>query len=289
MMKQDKSFLLKSEQYETPTVTEHFQTTPFVKLEHYSGPLDLLLNLIRKQEMDIFKIDIHKITHQYLEYLKQSCQPDLEYAGDFIRMACWLIYIKSKSLIPEEEEIEEPEAEELKQKLSRLLANYQKFQEAGRLLYQKGLLNRDCWNSSGTMALKPPTEEVKIEMDREKGMFQLIQSYHKILTDKKAKKSYKISKPIPSLLHRLKQTAELWRAGARLKFKQLVLFHGEKYSRLLSFLSILELSKAGFILLSQKQLFANIDIFVKKTVTESAMGEISPDKREKQNEKPTFR
>lgn len=257
---------------------EHSHKAPFVTLEHFSGPLDLLLQLIRKQEMDIFKIDIYKITHQYVEYLKQVPQPDLEKAGDFIRIASWLIYIKSNSLLPKEDTEELPEAEELQNKLSQLLAVYQKFQKAGELLYQRMLLGRDCWKSPRNFNLKS-TEETQIEIDKETANFQLIQAYHKSLLNRKAKKNYKVLQPIPSLLHRLKQTAELWTAGARLKFNQLVLFHKEKYSSLLSFLSILELSKAGFIQLSQKQLFSNIEIFVKKTITEKAMKEISSEQQ----------
>ena len=248
----------------------------FVALEHYSGPLDLLLQLIRNQEMDIFQIDIYKITHQYVEYLKQVPKPDLETAGDFIRMASILLHIKSKSLLPKKEQIEEePDASELKGKLSRLLADYQKFQKAGELLYCRSLLGRDCWKSPMSLTLKTP-KAAKIDIDKERGIFQLIQFYHKSIMDKRAKKNYKILKPIPNLLHRLKQTAQIFTAGARLKFSRLILINKEKDSRLLSFLSILELSKAGFILLFQKQLFSNIEILVKKTITEDSIKEISP-------------
>ena len=247
-------------------------------LEHYSGPLDLLLQLIRKQEMDIFQIDIYKITHQYVEYLKQAPKPDLETAGDFIRMASILLHIKSKSLLPKKEQAEEePDASELKSKLSRLLANYQKFQKAGELLYCRSLLGRDCWKSPRFLTLKAP-KPAKIEIDKKRGVFQLIQSYHKSIIDKKAKKNYKIFKPIPNIFHHLKQTAQVFTAGARLKFSRLIFINKEKYSQLLSFLSILELSKAGFVLIFQKQLFSNIEILVKKTITEDSIKEISPEK-----------
>lgn len=245
-----------------------------VTLDHYSGPLDLLLDLIRRQEMDIFQIDIYKITHQYIKYLKQALNPDLEIAGDFIRMASILLYIKSKSLLPQKEQEEDSNVPELKNKLSQLLADYQKFQKAGGLLYQRSLLGRDCWNNPQTFTLKD-ARETKIDIDQEKGLFQLTQAYHQNLMNRKAKKSYKIFRPIPNLLHRLRQIAEVFTVGARLKYSQLVLINKEKYSHLLSFLSILELSKAGFVLLSQKQLFSNIDIFVKKAITEDSITEIT--------------
>lgn len=259
---------------------ETSHTPPLVNLEHYSGPLDLLLNLIRTQEMDIFQIDIYKITTQYMEYLKQTPQPDVENAGDFIRMASWLLYIKSKSLIPEDEEQEETETSKLKQQLSNLLIDYQIFQKAGELLYHRTLLGRDCWKSPRDFNIKI-SDDTKVEMDKEKAIFQLIQAYQKNLMDKKAKKNYKLLKPIPNLFHWLKQTTQIWQAGSRLKFNQLACTHKEKYSRLLSFLSILELSKAGFILLSQKHLFSNIEIFVKKTVTKANLKEFSHEEGEK--------
>jgi len=256
---------------------EQLQNTPLVQLETYSGPLDLLLDLIRKQEMDIFEIDIYKITKSYVEYLDQVQQPDLEHAGDFVRMASLLLYIKSKSLIaPEEEEAGEGEASQLKQKLSQLLIEYQKFQKAGEWLYNRNLLGRDCWKSSKNLNLASPPGEEKIELDQGKAQWQLIQLYQNTLIDKKAKKSYKIKNPIPSLVHYLKQTTKIWKAGVRLKFNELILINKEKYSRLLSFLSLLELSKAGFVLLTQKQLFSNIEIFVKKTITETDLKKISP-------------
>ncbi len=246
----------------------------FVKLENYSGPLDLLLQLVRKQEMDIFEIDIYKITRQYVEYVKRAGSPDLEMAGDFIRMASILLYIKSKNLLPKEEQEEEAQdVEELKHNLSLLLLTYQKFQKAGELLYSRALLGRDCWKSHRFLNLKTPIK--KIEIDKEKGGLELMQVYHQSLISRKTKKNYKIHRPIPHFLHRLRHIAEVFTIGAKLKFNQLVLIHKERYSQLLSFLSVLELSKAGFISLFQRHLFSNIEIFVKKSVTEESIKEFS--------------
>ena len=260
-------------------LSEQQSSIPFVNLDHYSGPLDLLLNLIREKEMDIFKIDIYKITKEYVEYLKQAPQPDLEKTGDFIRMASWLIYVKSKSLLPKEEQEENTGFHELKNKLSQLLVSYQKFQKISQLLYSRSLLGRDCWNSPRSFNLKQ-TKTQKISVDKEKGLFQLSQAYHQVFMSKQAKDHYKVSEPIPSLLHRLKQTAQLFKAGLKLKFYQLTSMHKTQYSFLLSFLSILELSKAGFVSLFQKHLFSNIEIFVKKEVTETAFKNMAVEEKE---------
>ena len=97
-----------------------------IQIKEFTGPLDLLLKLIRREEMDIFDIDIHKITAQYLAFIEKHSIKDLDSAGDFIRMAALLIYIKSKSLFPSELQ-DDPEwedeghtQEELVQKLLKM-------------------------------------------------------------------------------------------------------------------------------------------------------------------------
>ena len=264
---------------EQPILLENSSSPFLVNLDHYSGPLDLLLGLIKEKEMDVFKIDIYKITKAYVDYLDQIPQPDLEKAGDFIRMASWLLYIKSKSLLPKEEQEADEDYQDLKNKLSQLIISYQKFQKTAQILYSRNLLGRDCWRSPRSFNLKQ-TLENKIDIDKEKGLFQLGQFYYQTLDTKKRRESYKVLKPIPSLLHRLKQTVQLFKVGFRLKFSQLALMNKSRYSFLLSFLSILELSKAGFVNLFQKDLFSNIEIFVKKEVTESAFKKINDEERE---------
>ena len=246
-----------------------------VQLENYSGPLDLLLQLIRKQEMDVFAIDISQITDHYVEHLKQSQELDLDKAGDFIRMASLLIYIKSRSLLPKQEQEEEQEdIHKLKERLSSLLATYQKFQKLGELLFARSLLGRDCWKSPRSFEYKAPVEN-KILIDKEKGCFQLGQFYYQKYSLQKARQNYQLSRPIPSLLSRLKQTLSFFKTGLKLKFHHLTLVNKQPYSYLLSFLSVLELSRAGFVSLFQKSLFTPIEILVKKPITTETLAEIS--------------
>ena len=250
----------------------------FVRLENFSGPLDLLLHLVKKGEMDILKIDIHKITRSYVEYLEQTPQLDLSAAGDFIRMAGALLYIKSKSLLPDEKTEDEPSpsAEELKARLSRSLSLYQKFQRASLFLNSKALLGRDCWKSPQTLSNDPKAqEEIKIAIDKEKGLLELMKARQKRIHQKKNRQNYRIQEPIPSFLSRLKQTAKLFKAGASLPFSRLLTIKRERHSRLLSFLSLLELSKSGFIKILQRRLFSRIEIFVKKSLTATALKKLS--------------
>ena len=242
----------------------------FKNLKQFSGPLELLLQLIHEKEMDIFDIDIYLITSQYVEYLQQTPQADLEKAGDFIRMASILLYIKSKSLIPKEETEDYQEAAQLKKSLSQSLFLYQKFQKIGEILSKRPILGKDCWKSPRSLVFQS-SKNNEIQIDKEKGQLQLIQAYQTHIRNKKARESYKINKPIPSLLHRLKQIAGILTVGTRLKFHQILRIHKGPHNRLLSFLSLLELSKKGFISLFQKGLFSNIEILVKKNLSKEAM------------------
>jgi len=248
------------------------------KSQDFSGPLDLLLELVRDNKMDLLEIDVVKITDQYMSYIKSIPQPDLNRAGDFIRMASWLLYLKSKSLIPDEKTTEEePKLEDLKKQLSSLLIVYKKFQKIASHLYSKKILNRDCWKSGHT--LDAPKKDAKIKISLGEGLTDLSQIYYKQLLLKKKKKDYSIKQAMPSLMHRLKETADFFRLGFRLKFSELVRIRPTPHSVLLSFLSLLELSKSGFISLFQNTLFSNIDITVKKAMTKDALNTINEEEK----------
>ena len=117
-----------------------------VHIEAYDGPLDLLLDLIRKQEMDIHNIPISKITGQYLDYLHKLEELDIDVSADFLYMAATLILIKSKMLLPPDplagpEEQADPRAE-----LVYRLVEHEKFKNAAQLLYQKQQLEAHVWS-----------------------------------------------------------------------------------------------------------------------------------------------
>src|SRR5215212_309947 len=120
-----------------------------VKLEVFEGPLDLLLYLVKKDEVDIYEISLEKITQQYLEFIDAFKMLDLEVAGEFLVMASNLLYLKSRSLLPVDQQPPEEEAEEddPRWELIRQLVEYKKFKEAAaqlqvRQLEQEGMFVR---------------------------------------------------------------------------------------------------------------------------------------------------
>src|SRR5574341_900714 len=118
-----------------------------IQLPMYEGPLDLLLDLIRKQEIDIHNIPIAKITGQYLDYLHQLEQLDIDISADFIYMAATLIYIKSRMLLPPDPLGEGAEAgEDPRAELVHRLLEHAKFKNAAQMLYQKQQIEDHVWS-----------------------------------------------------------------------------------------------------------------------------------------------
>jgi segregation and condensation protein A len=153
-----------------------------VKLERFEGPLDLLLYLIQKQEINIYDIPIAKITRQYLEYIRMLEFLNLELAGEFLVMAATLMRIKARMLLPARED-EEDEIEDPRTQLVQQLLEYQRFKEAaGRLetmRYQRALL------------FTRPGHEIdpqEIEVEYDYNLFDLIASFKQVL--EKAKVRY---------------------------------------------------------------------------------------------------
>lgn len=121
--------------------------TPYrIQLPIYEGPLDLLLDLIRKQEMDIHNVPIAKITEQYLDYLHQLETLDIDVSADFIYMAATLIHIKSRMLLPPDPLAPPEEQGDPRTELVHRLLEHEKFKNAAQLLYQKQQIEDHVWS-----------------------------------------------------------------------------------------------------------------------------------------------
>lgn len=147
-----------------------------VRLEIFEGPLDLLLHLIHKNEVDIFDIPIATITDQYLEYLDVMKALNINVAGDFLVMASTLIHIKSKMLLPEliDEEEEDPREE-----ITRPLLEYMRFKEIAGELSEREILDKDVFARKISDYLKSQTEQEEPPMDV--NLFQLMDAFKRIV------------------------------------------------------------------------------------------------------------
>src|SRR5215467_1792604 len=120
-----------------------------IHLPVYDGPLDLLLDLIRKQEIDIYDIPISQITQQYLDYVRMMQELDISVAGEFLLMAATLIYIKSKMLLPPDPLLAEGESGDPRLELVQRLLEHEKFKNAAQMLHQKELVEGSTWSHAG--------------------------------------------------------------------------------------------------------------------------------------------
>src|SRR5689334_20015793 len=231
-----------------------------VRLEIFEGPLDLLLYLIKRDEIDIYDISLERITRQYLEYLEAFKQLNIELAGEFVVMAANLIYLKSRSLLPVDQQPPEEDVEEddPRWELIRQLIEYKKFKEAAaqlhvRQLEQERMFTRD----GGSVAV---LQDAPLRLG-EVGIFQLINAFQNVIKRVEAREDlreifgehFTVSEKIDMILHRVAD-------GARIRFSELF---GEIASRVeivVTFLALLELIRLKQVRALQADPFGEIEI-----------------------------
>jgi len=230
-----------------------------VKLEVFEGPLDLLLYLIKRDEIDIYDIPIEHITKQYLEYLEAFKVLDLDIAGEFVVMAANLIYIKSRSLLPvSQQPPEEGEEEDPRFELVRQLLEYKKFKEAAAYLAEREAIQ------SGVYGRVPEVPEFENERPlAEVSIFDLIAAFQKVLKKVAARRedlreifeeNFTVSDKIEFLL---KLTSE---RPTGLKFTDLFATTSSRSEIVVTFLALLELIRLKQIRVLQAEPFGEIEL-----------------------------
>lgn len=243
-----------------------------VQLPKFEGPLGLLLYLIRKEEMDILDIKVHEITKQYLDYIKLMKELDLEVAGEFVAMASTLIQIKSRMLLPQYDENGEiVESEDPRKELVQKLLEYQKYQEAAKLLYDRPLVGRDVWLRGTRESLAEKEEEIVLE---ENALFSLISSYRRALRAVK-KKVHQVTAKAQSIASRILEIKDRLVVGNRVTLMELVTTTEERARQaLITFLSLLELGKMGFVRLYQTEAYSDIWVDATKPIETDVLARV---------------
>lgn len=226
------------------------------KLDQFEGPLDLLLHLIKLTKIDICDIFLSDITEQYLEMMKDIEDIDVEKASEFINMSATLLEIKSKHLLPREEELSEEEDPE--QRLIRQIEEYKLFKEQGEVLAKIEDVNRFYKkpdNSVGTFKYELPE---KLSVDA------LIRAFTDIMQKMTIKaevvQEKKIEKERFTVAQKISQIKDWLITKDRFRFTDMF---NEGYSRnevINTFLALLELLKRQYITVQQNELFSDIDI-----------------------------
>src|SRR5215468_612398 len=224
-----------------------------VKLEIFEGPLDLLLYLIKKDEIDIYDIPIARITEQYLAYLELMQELDISVAGDFLVMASTLIYIKSKMLLPpdpkadgEEDLSDDPRAE-----LVERLLEYQKFKSAAQMLYSRGEIESACY-TRGPLETDGSNPEVSATL------FDLLRVFREVLKRAEAEIEMEIARDEVTIAEKLAQIHALLEKYEQINVRVIFEMSQSKRELIITFLALLELVKEWKIYLIQDEPFGDI-------------------------------
>jgi len=223
-----------------------------VKLPLFEGPLDLLLHLIRLNEVEITDIPIARIGEQYLAYLELMRELDLDIAGEYLLMAATLAWIKSRMLLPPEGAEEEGEGPDPRAELAARLLEYQRYKEAAGELGERRLLGRDVFPAWGLRPEPPPDGEREIEV----GLFELLEAFRRAL--KAAGPSgaaHKIEAETITVHERMIVVMKLLEPRSSIDFDDLLVAEdGSPVSRAVvvaTFLAILELTRLAALRLYQ--------------------------------------
>lgn len=228
-----------------------------ILLDNFSGPLDLLLHLIKTNEMDIYDIRIVEITEQYLGIIEQMKQLDLDIAGEFLLMAATLIHIKSKVLLPSSDDVEDEEGEDPRAELVRRLLEYQRYKEAATLFEQLPQLQRDHFLGSAHLA-----DLLELESDQGEnlsvGIFQLSEAFRKILQNRPREVFHEVVREPLSVAQYMRRVARQLSERRRMAFHDFFSGEATRNEIIVTFLAMLELVKMRFVEIDQVGEFREI-------------------------------
>jgi len=240
-------------------------SSPFtIRLERvFQGPMDLLLHLVREQEVEIHEIEINTVVQGYLDYLKAMKDLDIELAGDFLVMAATLMSIKSRSLLPREEIDLEKELDPRDELIQRLI-EYRRFKEASDHLGQRYAL-RELAFERGEAGAEAPAEERVLELG-ELTSWDLLAAFSRLMRETLGHRPHRVLRDSRPLRHYVQVLAARMRERGALSLRELVLGLDEEPSRealVGSFCALLELVKLGLVGVTQPERGGEIRVELK--------------------------
>ena len=247
-----------------PSDEENRSTEPryHVRLPVFDGPLDLLLHLIRKNEVDIYDIPIAAITQQYLETLELMRELNLDVAGEFVFMAATLIHIKSKMLLPPphedgtEDEIEDPRAE-----LVARLLEYQRYKEAAQVLYERQTVQSAVWLRSESSLASLRAEEAQgqgelVDVD----LFGLLNAFRSVMERVRQRRDITFERETVTVEEMIQILTDRVSPGSSVSFEQLFEGVTNRVLLVVTFLAILEMVRLLVFRIYQQKPFGTIHV-----------------------------
>ena len=230
-----------------------------IHLEQYDGPLDLLLDLIRKQQIEIKDIPIATITQQYLEYLEKAREMDIDLGAEFVYMAATLIHIKSKMLLPRDPAlaVEGEAVDDPRQELVERLLEHERFKNAAEMLQQKRMIEENVWSN--------PQIKSFISEDDDPGLtatlFDLVKAFGEVLERVKNRPVYEVEPADVTVADMIRYLRDQFReSGPDQPVFIMRIFEQQRTRRAMIalFLAVLEMVRMQAVVVTQKDLFGEI-------------------------------
>ncbi len=230
-----------------------------IKIENFEGPLDLLLHLIKKNEMDIYDIPMAEITAQYLGIIDAMKSLNLDVAGEFLLMAATLIHIKSRMLLPvsDDEELEEDE-EDPRAELVRRLLEYQKYKDAALTLDEYPQLHRDIFVRDFVAPEMGVSEDNEFESV---GVYELLEAFRRFLQEHPEAPVHEVDAERLSVTERIHGILDQFTRRDNLLFRELFSEKPDRHEIVVTFLAMLELVKLRLVRLMQNERYGPIWLY----------------------------
>ena len=230
-----------------------------LQLPQFEGPLDLLLHLCQKHELDVLDIPIAFVTEKYLEYLSVMQLVQLDLAAEYLVMAATLTHIKSKMLLPapppgqdDDDDIDAEDEIDPREALIRRLLEYQKYKHAGEQLAGRGVAGRDVF-PRGMSAMPEEAGKDGLPPLAEIPLFALVDAFQRVLDRSKVKLSHDVVADRISLSDRIGELADLLRGRRRTSFEEIFQGLATKFDLVITFLALLEMAKLRMMRLFQSE------------------------------------
>ena len=227
------------------------------RLEQYEGPLDLLLDLIRKQQIDIKDIPIATITSQYLEFMDKAREMDIDLSAEFVYMAATLIHIKSKMLLPQDPALQkEGDGDDPRQELVDNLLEHEKFKNAAEMLQQKRMIEENVWSHPQAKAFGAD-EDPGLAVS----LFDLVKAFGEILERAQNRPVYEVEAADVTVSDMIRYLRDRFlEAGPDQPVFILRIFEQQRSRRamIVLFLAVLEAVRMQAVVVAQKDLFGEI-------------------------------
>jgi len=230
-----------------------------IRIEQYQGPLDLLLDLIRKQQIDIKDIPIATITGQYLEYMEQAREMDIDLGAEFVYMAATLIHIKSRMLLPRDPALEpdKDSQEDPRQELVDRLLEHERFKNAAEMLQQKRMIEENVWSNPQIGAFTSEEDDPGLTIT----LFDLVKAFGELLERAKTRPVYEVESADVTVADMIRYVHDQFlEAGPDQPLFILRIFARQPSRRAMValFLAVLEMVRMQAVVVAQKDMFGEI-------------------------------